>query len=70
MTLPAKRLTVNGHRVEGERCIQRQTVHSHLPALNAVPVVSQRSRAVKLVLEPCSGAVIHADQDIIQGPLG
>lgn len=63
-------LTVDGHRVEGKCCIQRQTVHSHLPTLNAIPVVPQRSCAIKFVMETCSGAVVHTYQDIIQSPLG
>lgn len=64
------RLTVNGLRVEGKCGVQRQAVHGHLPTLDAVPVVPQRSRAIKLVMETSSGAVVHTNQDIIQGPLG
>lgn len=63
-------LTINGLRVEGKCRVQRQTVHCHLSALDAVPVVSQRGCAVKLVMKTCPGAVIHTNQDIIQGPLG
>lgn len=63
-------LTINGFRVEGKCRVQWQTVHSHLPTLNAVPVVSQRCRAVELVMETCSGAVVHTNEDIIQSPLG
>lgn len=63
-------LTVDGLRVEGQRRIQRQAVHGDLTALDAVPVVPQRSRAVKLVVEAGPGAVVHADQDVVQSPLG
>lgn len=63
-------LTVDGLRVEGQRRVQRQAVHGDLTALDAVPVVPQRSRAVKLVVEAGPGAVVHADQDVVQSPLG
>ena len=58
-------LTINGLGVESKRRVQRQTVHSHLPSLNAVPVVPQRRRAVKLVMETCSWAVVHTNKDIV-----
>lgn len=62
-------LTVDGLRVEGQRRVQRQAVHRDLTALDAVPVVPQRRGAVKLVVETGPGAVVHADQDVIQSPL-
>lgn len=63
-------LTVNGLRVEGKSRVQRQTVHGHLPTLNAVPVVPQRGCAVELVVKTCPRAVVHTNQNIIQSPLG
>lgn len=62
-------LTVDGLGVEGECRVQRQAIHSDLTTLNAVPVVPQRSRAVKLVMKTGPGAVVHADQDVVQSPL-
>lgn len=62
-------LTVDGLRVEGQHCVQRQAVHGDLTTLDAVPVMSQGGRAVKFVVETGPGAVVHADQDIVESPL-
>lgn len=63
-------LTVCGLAAEGKRRVQGQAVHSHPPSLHTVPGVPHWSRPIELVMEACPGAVIHPDQDIIQGPLG
>ena len=62
--------TVNSLRVKGERRVQGQAVHGHLPSLDAVPVVPQGGDAVKAVVEARPGAVVHAHQDVVQRPLG